>query len=201
MHPELFLSVGHSAPDLDIRDGSDATGGPVRALVEGSLAWDARPNPAEDFAFRAALETLVKAHGWGLTAVAYVGLFEPTERGGADVGALSGLLELDRRVGEFVSVAVRYAHEERLAPLLDDAVARAGRLAADDPDDPEAQDRLGRAGVTRRRQETGLGVNFYVIGHDLELQLDGAWLRTVPTAGADDPRNDGRIRLQLQIRL
>jgi hypothetical protein len=202
LHPELFLLLLHRAMDLDDESGSDAQGGAFRGLVGLSAAWDLRPNPTEDFALRVALETLMKAGGWGLTAVAYAGALDPTESGGVAMGAVSALVELDRRLASWLSLTARFALEERLDPLLDDARARAERLVAANPLDPAAQARLDDAAALRRRLELAGGLNAYLAGQDVKIQIDGAWLREVATRHAGGgARNDARIRLQLQLRL
>jgi len=202
VHPELIGMVAHAAADLDRRAVTDARGGAFRGMIAASGAWDLRPDAAEDLLLRFALETLVKAHGWGLTALGYAGWFEPTERSGVYTGALGALIEVDRRIFDRFSVAARYALEERLPALIDDARARAQRLALESPDDPGAQERLVRAGRLRRRHETGAGINAYLIGHQVLIQLDAIWIRQTRTEQAGGgTEDDVLMRFQFQLQL
>lgn len=202
IHPELVGRVGVQTPGIKANTSTDFFGGPLRYSANLSVAWDLRPVARRDFALRVAPELLLRLHGLSLAAVGYAGFFASAEEAqpafwempSLEAGVLGALLEADYRVHWLVSVALRYALESRLDAINEDA-----RRFPADPD--QIDPRLPELAA---RHELGVGLNFYVVGHDLEVQLDFRWLRQ---RGADGGPLDGetfddyRARAQLQIRL
>lgn len=57
---------------------------------------------------------------------------------------------------------------------------------------------LGPQSTVRRSREVTLGLNWYVMGHDLKLQLDGSYLSHEPTGGVAAPLEE-RFQARLQV--
>jgi len=199
VHPELVGRVSTGTPGIDAKTSSDADGGPIRWLGAFSVAADLAPDPTRDFTLRLSPEFLVKGDGLSANLVGYVGFFDSgdTPIAPASVG---GVAEAGWRFAPSWGVAASYSRVDRLPELRDTARARADAVIAAAP--PAERDALeaayASAGAVRSEQETGLGLDWWVSGDAVKLQLDGAWLRTETASDADD---GVRFRLQAQVAL
>lgn len=202
VHPELVGRVGVQTPGIKANTSTDFVGGPLRYSANLSVAWDLQPVATRDFALRVAPEVLLRFYGLSLNLVGYAGFFASAEEAqpwfwempSFEAGVLGALFEADYRLNWLMSIGVRYGLESRLDALVEDA-RQFG------PGFPERDPRLPELAA---RHELGVGLNFFIVGHDLEVQLDFRWLRQ---RGADGGPIEGQTfddyvaRAQLQIRL
>jgi hypothetical protein len=198
VHPELVGRVSTGTPGIDATTSSDAEGGPLRWLGAFSVAADLAPMPTRDFSLRLSPELLIKGGGLSANLVWYLGFFE-SEDSPLAAASVGGVGELGWRFAPHWGIAGSYSRVQQLLALRDTSRARAAAVIDAAP--PEEQEALeaayASAGDTRSEQELGVGVDWWVAGDAVKLQLDGAWLRTV-TAGSD---NGVRLRVQAQVAL
>jgi hypothetical protein len=197
VHPELGARIGYEDPGLALDPATDEAGGPLRVAAWASAVWDARPVAGRDYAFRFAPEVLLRFYGVSITAIGYGALFEASERDATRLGALGALFEADVRVSWLASVGLRYGVEARLDALNRDARERAARLTAEDPTRS-----FDAPGSVAERHELGLGLNLFLVGSDLTLQLDASWLRTSLDEAVGGGETDAaRVRAQMSVAL
>lgn len=183
-HPELVGRLAHR---------SERAG--VETAVALSAAWDMRPTYAVDETLRVGLDGHIAAGPLTAWAGAYVAA---AEEGDGDLMVAYGgsLLEVELRPHPRFGIAARHSAIVRSDALRADARARAEEIIANG--DPAAHDELearyGSVGRIRAEHETTIGLNVYLVGDDLKLQVDGSWLRTV---GPDD--DAWRVRAQLGV--
>ncbi|MBW2257768.1 MAG: hypothetical protein JRI25_24645 [Deltaproteobacteria bacterium] len=198
VHPELVGRVSTGTPGIDARTSSDIEGGSLRWLGAFSIAADLAPDPIRDFSLRLSPELLVKGGGLSANLVGYAGFFESDDTPLAPA-SLGGVVEVGWRLAPRWGVAASYSRVDQLPALRDTARARADAVI--DAARPRERDALeaayASAGVTGSEQEMGAGLDWWVAGDTVKLQLDGAWLRT-QTTGFEDGL---RLRLQAQVAL
>jgi hypothetical protein len=198
-HPELVgrITAGTPGSGIDASTGFDFDGGPARALVGLSGAWDLAPDPTIEFGARGAAEALLKVEHVSVGAVGYLGLHE-TRDGALAAGAVGATGELAWRADPRLGVALSWSRVDVLPSLRSAAQAWAdAQLAAADPEDSDTlAETLAAAGAMVSVSELGAGVTWFAHGTGLCVQLDGAWLRSAARGTATDA---ARIRLQGQI--
>ena len=198
VHPEIFARVAHQHPRVGPQTGSDLEGGPPRHHVGVSLAWDLRPERARDLGVRFAIEGLLKVHHLSVNGIGYAALL-PMEDGSLAPALFGALLEVSYRFDRHFEVAARYARVARTSALRSDAMRWAADMMEGAPDEATRAAlaaRYAAVGDTGADQELAVGLNAYVIGESLKVQLDLTWLRRERYAG---PRDDlvGRLIVQL----
>ncbi len=183
-HPELVGRLAHR---------TDQAG--LETAVALSVAWDMRPTYAIDETLRVGLDGRI-AFG---PLTAWAGAFvAAAEQGDGDLMLTHGgsLVEVEVRPHSRIGIAARHSAIVRSDALRRDARARADEVIANgDPDQrAELEARYVAVDRIRAQHETTIGLNVYLVGDDLKLQLDGSWLRT---AGPDD--DAWRVRAQLGV--
>lgn len=194
LHGELALRVMHSAPGMPLDSLRDETGEGLRHLVAFSIAWDADPHPFRDLVARAAGELGLAFRRVALRAIAY-GALAHSRRGRALTGPWGGFVEANLVIHPMFDLAARYARVELPAALRRDQRAH-GRERVEVADDvAAAMAQYAAAGTLRSQQEVTLGGNVFIVGHQLELQVDvGA-----RAAETDETVWSLVLRTQLQI--
>ena len=188
-HPEIVGRLGYRHH----REG-------LEAAIALSAAWDLRPTYAVDETLRMALDGHLLTPRANLRAGGYLAI---AEDGAGDPMLAYGasLVELEIRPHARVGLAARHSAVVRSRALREDARTRAEGLIASAVDDQERQameSRYANVDRIRAEHETSLGLNLYLIGDDLKLQLDASWLRTSGAEGS--PNRDGwRARAQLGL--
>jgi len=200
IHPEIVARVAWNTGGIDTRADTDFEGGPARVSVGASAAWDIRPDPIQDSAFRIAPEVLLKAYGFSMSAFVYLGLAQLGD-GMKDtrVAMWGAQAQASYVFARRYELAIRYAFIQIDRDLRDLARDRADRII-DAEDDPLAKvalaERYEDVGTLVRRHELSAGFNVHVIRNQIKVQTDFSWL---PTAFATGDTHDFRARAQLQV--
>jgi hypothetical protein len=199
MHPELIAHAAYNAGGMDVSRPSDLEGGPLRVSAGMSVAWDAEPEVRQDARLRLAPEVMVKAHGFGGTAVFFFSLFDEAAGDASyEPGLAGGLVEGSYLFAERYEVALRYTTVHLLSPLRHDARVDAdARVAAVDLARRAATaEGLAYVGTMLAEHEATLGLTVYVMGTALKWQSDlGLLLHQIQ----GDNRYDLLARTQLQL--
>jgi len=200
-HPELVGHFAYNHGGIDVRRPTDREGGPARFSVGLSAAWDPQPAATQDMAIRLAPEFAFKAYGFHLLGVFYAVFFDEVEgRDRMRPGMLGVVAQASYFFVERLEVALRYTHISVLEGLRDDARAHAdGQIAAAADLDEQAalMERYADVGQVTAEHELTLGLNIFLLGDGLKLQVDGGLLAH---DRLDETRYDMIFRVQSQIR-
>ncbi len=180
-------------PELVVQSGAALAGTPVHVAAFFSAAWDLRPTYAVDFALRLSPELKLEWRTLSLELVGYAG-WARDGVGGLVAASWGGTTEVAWQLHPRWLVAVRWSRVEFLTAARLDARDRAARILADARSPNRSL--LATAGLTRARQEVGLGVAVGLLTA-LKLQLEAAWLHAEASPSTDELR----FRLQVQLAL
>jgi hypothetical protein len=180
-HPELFLHVAHNSKGIDIGSDSDEQGGSFRYSAGLSIAWDTDPVIRQDLTARVAPELLIKYWGASASFIGYAGYGEVGDPARTRLLILSGLAQTAYRITRCWEVSARYVVIDLRNALLYDVLEKTGKPIRDQ---------------ILREHETTIGLNIYLIGHDLKWQNDTVWLRHKYGCESKD---DIMVRSQFQL--
>ncbi|MFZ5981396.1 MAG: porin [Candidatus Zixiibacteriota bacterium] len=186
-HPEIAGHVSLNSAGIDLQSDSDPEKGPLCYSIALSGIYDFDPDKHQDFALRAALETLIKYRGGSLTAVGYVGNTDLDDDSKKELAMTGGLIQTAYRLNRAWELSLRYA----LVDFKDVLLTSARNLIA-----AEAGVTAGEIAIPNREEELTAGFNIYLDGHNLKIQNDFSWLRHVYN---DDALVDFSLRSQVQL--
>lgn len=199
-HPELAAHVAYNYGDIDARAPQDFEGGPLRASVGLSAAYDVRPALGQDMTLRIAPEAVIKVHGFSLWGVFYMIFTE--EIMGSDriaLGLLGAVAQASYLFLERFEIGLRYTDVSILSGLREDARQYADQRI-DDEEDGVAQDelrqRLSSIGLIEAIHEIALGFNVYILARSLKLGVDGG---PIIHQRSDRTQVDAEVRIQAQL--
>ena len=200
LHPEFVARIGYNYNGINPRSDTDFEGGPFRMAGGLNATYDVKPDMAEDFTARFAPEFLMKAYGYSLYLVGYLGFAEKTQQDELPRLAMTGLLaQTSYLFVKRVELAMRYTLLHNRDEFRDDARERAAKIIGAEADE-EAQAALEKtykkAGKVKFEHEASFGVNVYIIGQSLKWQNDISLLRHDLL---DESRNDVRFRSMVQL--
>ena len=195
LHGELAARVMHAAQGMPLESLRDLSRDGLRHLVALSGAWDADPHPMQDLRGRVAPELGLAWMGVTLRAVGYAGWFTPVRRA-AGLGPWGGFVELNVVTHPRFDIAARYAQVELSGRLRRDQVAYGRAQVEGAANMQEAAARYGAAGTLRREREVTFGGNLFLVGHQLEIQVDASAL-----AAERDEGSLWAIRLRTQVQI
>ncbi|MBU1320388.1 MAG: OprO/OprP family phosphate-selective porin [candidate division Zixibacteria bacterium] len=162
IHPELFLHASYNANGIKVQSDSDEERGGFRYSAGVSAAWDLNPVSKKDLAGRIAPEVLMKYRGASAACVGYAAFGGISDPSSSELVLLGGLFQSAYRFVRNWEVSARYSVVDVRSSLIDE-------LLEEKPISADAQ--------VRREHEITLGVNIYVMGHNLKIQNDLTWLR------------------------
>ncbi|MBI4702159.1 MAG: hypothetical protein HY744_13595 [Deltaproteobacteria bacterium] len=201
IHPELVAHFGYNHGGINVRRPSDLEGGPPRFMVGATAAWDARPTARQDMSLRIAPEALLKAYGFALNGVFYLGFWEKEDHElGSMAQGFTGLVaQASQVLFERFEVAFRYTLVHLTEELRDQAKAYAAeQMAAAKGSEAEAEvkEQYKSVGKVSDEHDLTVGLNVYLLGTALKWQTDASALLHVRP---DGDRIDRRIRTQLLV--
>jgi hypothetical protein len=166
IHPELFARLAVNNDGIALQSDTDPTGGPFRASVGFSAAYDFDADVSRDLVWRLAPELLVKYEGCSATLIGYVA--------GARIGpdlevepALTGLLVQSAwRLSNRWEVSGRVARIGLTDKMVDHARQRRWEEEPSSPAIPELEVAV---------RQYSLGVNCYLVEHQVKLQATVDW--------------------------
>lgn len=199
-HPALALHLAYnhnhivSAYDTDFEKRGFRVSGGLSAV------WDANPVMHRDYALRLSPELLMKAYGFALSGIYYVGFFEREgDIAQTDIALTGAVAQASYLIGKVAEFALRYSYIGTTEQLRKDARKRAYDILSDDT--VEGYDELAKqykeAGTMYALREYAVGFNIYMVGRSLKLQNDFSWISHEDFTG--DNLLDLRVRSQLQL--
>lgn len=196
-HPEIAMRIARNFGEINTDSNSDVLRtAHLRHSLGTGIAWDVRPDAAQDLGVRLSAEWLGKIRGVHINVVTYLAWFEPWQGGKLLFGPLGAMGEVGYRFDLLWELALRYSVTYLTPWLRSDARSYGEAQIANAADPAEAQLQYGRNGDQTTNQELALAGTSHVIGNSLKIVAEAAWIRQLWNTG----RLDG-IRLNLQLQL
>jgi hypothetical protein len=158
-NPELFLRLSYNPNGIDLQSDTDPDRGPLRYSLGTSIAWDLKAEMHVDFNWRIAPEILAKYEGLSVGLIGYAGGSRMGEEVEVKPAMVGWLVRAAYRIDERWEVSARAASVHLRCDLTND---------------------LERHGIDYARHnhdELSLGVNHYLVGHNLKVQGTVDWQR------------------------
>ncbi len=194
IHPEFIARVAKDFGGIDTATSTDYVGGPLRSSVGLSAAWDAQAKRREDLSGRLAIEWLAKVRHAYVNVVGHAGWFDRAR----DAGPWGALTEVGYRFARYWEISGRYDGIWLGRRLRNDAAAFAQSAEAAGDRDVTDRDGFELVGRLRSRHELACALSYYIIGHSLKAQIEGAW-RADETEFGRRQMAEARLQLQFQF--
>ena len=173
-HPELFVRLSRSHPDMDLQADTDRLRGDFRYALTLSGAWDLDPERYYDFTARLHPECLIKYRGLSALLLGHVGWSEVGASSRNEPTMLGGMVQLAYRFNHRWEIAGRSSVVDFTNELKDDVRRYAG-IVAYGSGEYDTWDEVVDPSNIHRKSEIAGGVNFYFIEHQLKIQNEIRW--------------------------
>ena len=196
-HPELVARAAKNFGKINTDTNSDTTGSKdLRHSLGFGIAWDARPNVAQDLGLRLSAEWLGKIRHIYMNVVSYLAWYKPWEGGKILFGPMGFMAETGYRFSLMWELALRYSVTYLTPWLRSDARSYGEFQIANATDPAAALEQYGQNGEQTTNNELALAGTSYIIGNSLKVVAEAAWLPQRWEAGR---RNAFRFNIQLQF--
>lgn len=196
-HPEIAARVAKNFGEINTNTNTDTLGTKVlRHSIGTGIAWDARPDPAEDLALRLSVEWLGKIRHVHMNVVSYLAWFKPWEDGRIRFGPYGFMGEVGYRFTEMWELALRYSVTALTDRLRQDARTYGEFQILNAADPAEAMLQYGRNGEQKTNEELALAGTSHIIGNSLKVVAEVSWQTQLWITGR---RHGFRSNLQLQL--
>jgi hypothetical protein len=196
-HPELVARAAKNFGKINTDTNSDTTGSKdLRHSLGFGIAWDARPNVAQDLGLRLSAEWLGKIRHIYMNVVSYLAWYKPWEGRKILFGPMGFMAETGYRFSLMWELALRYSIVYLTPWLRSDARSYGEFQIANATDPASAMEQYGQNGEQTTNNELALAGTSYIIGNSLKVVAEAAWLPQRWEAGR---RNAFRFNIQLQF--
>ena len=196
-HPELVARAAKNFGAINTDSNSDLTGSEeLRHSLGFGIAWDARPNAAEDLGLRLSAEWLGKIRHLYMNVVSYIAWFKPWQGGKILYGPMGFMAESGYRFSLMWELALRYSMTYLTPWLRSDSRSYGASQIMNATDPAAAMEQYGQNGEQTTNNELAIAGTSYIIGNSLKVVSEAAWTAQRWESGR---RNGFRFNVQLQF--